>query len=248
MNSIVARSNKDLEKAGEVIIVPIKEDVLPYQTPEEFIARLNKIESPNQRLLTMAKSLFYTRDEPTHEAILIRKMFLAGAIGGLAFGAIMNSGEISSAFIRNYNAAAFEGRYLAKRMYYDRFISGIFSRGLGYAFKTSLLTGTAGCVCFGSITYRNELYLPDWLIGFATLGGLTRLWLGSRAVAAGGLLGSFVGVFGFCVAKGLEAFSGYSVSQLKYIEHTDWLKARHSKHLRLLAFQQEKLDEFRQDD
>lgn len=248
MASNFPRSNKDLDNAAEIILVPKKEDVQYHQDPEEFILRLDKIESPSQRLFTMVKSCFYIKDEPTHEAIMIRRMFLAGAFGGMFFGALLSSGQVTSSYIRKYNAAVFDGQYRARRMYYDNLITGLVTRGLGYTFKTSLLVGGAGLVSYGSITCRNKLYFPDWLLGFATLGGLTRLWLGPRAVVVGGLLGSFTGIFGFGLAKGIEAFSGYSVSQLKYLEHTEWLKSRHNRRMRLLAASEKNIKEFQEND
>lgn len=244
MACLAAKSNKDLEAADEVIIMPPKEDVQYYKDPIEYINRLDKIESPNQRLITLTKSIFNFKEESTHEAYLIRYMFLSGALGGMLFGAFMSKNDVTSSFIRSYNASVFEGKYRAKRMYYDRLISGLFSHGLNHCFKTSLLTGSAGIISFGSITYRNKLYFPDWLIGFTTLGGLSRLWLGSRAVAVGGLLGAIVGTFGFGIAKGLEAFSGYSVSQMRYLEHHEWLTKNHIKHMKYLALQEKELKQF----
>lgn len=244
MTCLAERSNKDLEAADEIIIVPPREDVQYYKDPIEYINRLDEIESPNHRLITLAKSVFNYREEPTHEASMIRYMFISGAAGGMFYGAFMARHDVTSTFIRNYNASVFEGKYRAKRMYYDRLINGLYSHGLNYGFKTSLLAGSASIISFGSITYRNKLYFPDWLVGFTTLGGLTRLWLGSRAVAVGGLLGAIVGTVGFGVAKGLEYFSSYSVAQMRYLDHHEWSTRRQNQRIKFLAGQEKQFKQF----
>ena len=72
MTCLAAKSNKDLEAVDEVIFVPPREDALYYKDPTEYINRLDEIESPNQRLVTLAKSIINFGEEPTHEASLIR--------------------------------------------------------------------------------------------------------------------------------------------------------------------------------
>lgn len=235
----IGRSNRFLDDHEEIIAVPSLEDASYNRDPEEFLVRLAELETPKERLKTLVTTLFYFVEEPTHEALLIRRLGLVGFMGGFVLGGIIGGQGFTNEFIRNHNAAVFEGKHRAHRMYWDNMSTGLLRKGLHYGCKTGLLCSAAGFASFGSIAYRNKLYLPDWLVGFALIGGVSRLWLGSKAFVAGGIIGSCAGLIGFGLAKSFELVSGTSVSQMRYLYHTEWLKAREETRRSYLQTQDE---------
>lgn len=234
-------SNRMFEYAPSIIGTPSYEEALDLETPEERIRRLDTIQTPMERL----KELFVNTMNPRahdlmHEALWIRAMALNGFVGGLFYGGILTSKGAHADYQRQHNAEVFEGRYRGNRHFWDTLITRCFSRGLKYGVRTCLLTSATGFICLGSIAYRNKLYLPDWIIGFTTIGGLSRLWLGSRAVAFGGLLGAAAGLVGYGLAYSFECASGRDVTYFRSIHHSEWLQRREATLRRYqLAHQEE---------
>lgn len=222
----VRSSNKILEVGPEDFVAPPDPSLVTTLKgdPTKLYNRIGELQTPNERLCLLLKSLFNPIEEPTHEAYAIRSMVICGAFVGLVFGGILRSPQAHDDYIRLHNASVFDNKHAARRHYYDSFINTVVRRGIDFGFKLSLLAGSAGIITYGSIAYRDKLYLPDWLIGFGTLGGVSRLWLGSRAVAAGAVIGATGGLIGFGIAKGMESFSGSTATQLRQLNHDRWAR------------------------
>ena len=220
----VSANNKFIDEGPAYIIVPKRDDLI-NRHPEEYLNALDKLESPRQRISLFLRSIVDPREE-THESQWIRTMAAFGGVTGALYGGIVSTSHFQQDYIRKHNAAVFEGRHTAHRHYVDSLIYKAATKAIRPAIVAALLSGSAGVVSFGSINYRNRLYFPDWIIGFAALGGLTRTWLGPRAMAVGGFLGSLAGLFGYGLAFSLEAITGESVTKWRYLHHLEYLEKR----------------------
>lgn len=221
-------SNRYLDDYEDIIHVPKREEVIRYNE-EEHMRMLNDLESPEERLKTLYKSIFDIRTNPTHEAFWIRRMFFAGAITGFIVGGILKNRGGHEKYQRLHNASVFDNKFVGNRHFFDTLITSMFSRGIGYGFKTGIVTGSAALITFTSITYRNQLYLPDFLIGFGAFGGLSRLWLGPKAVLVGSGIGLVGGLLGYGFGKSFELLSGQTITQFRLIHHSAWLHQREAK-------------------
>lgn len=221
--------SNELLDCPEIVIQLPDPDTVYRGDKADILQRLNNLESPSERLLTLAKSVFIPYEDPTHEAYLIRTITLAGASIGFIHGGILNSQHIHEDYIRKHNATIFENKAVADRHFWDNLFWRIGSQGLPNAIKAGLLCGAASTTALGSIVYRNELYLPDWLVGFSAIGSLSRCWLGMRGVVGGGMFGVAAGLIGYGLAKCYELVIGKSVSHMRYIEHSLWLERRAAK-------------------
>lgn len=222
-----SNSNVIFEYAPAVLSTPSYLEAQELETPEERIRRLDTMQSPSDRL----KELFINTLNPRaqdllHEALWIRSMAFNGFMCGLFYGGILTSQGAHADYQRQHNADVFEGRYRGNRHFWDTLITRCAGKGLKYGFRTSLLTGLTGFISLGSITYRNKLYLPDWILGFTTVGCLSRLWLGSKAVAVGGLCGFAAGLIGYGVAASFELAAGRDVTYFRATHHAEWLQKR----------------------
>lgn len=220
--------NELIDRADEVVSVPDPKDVR-IRDPEVYLKRLSDLQTPHQRLAHFLKSVVLFDPDPTHESVWVKKMFIAGAAFGWLFGGLANSSHYHQDYIRRHNAAVFEGRYRAARHLNDSYIYNFITKGTKYGVRTSLLAASVGIISLGSINCRNQLFLPDWIIGFGALGAISRSWLGMRAMAVGGLLGASAGLFGFGLAKSFEMLSGVSVAQMRYLHHTDYMRKREAR-------------------
>lgn len=238
----VDNKNIFIDIADEVIQVPRRDEV-QLKDPEILMKRLQDLQSPSERLRHFFWSMVNFKDQQTHESYYIACMTVTGTTAGWLFGGLAGSKHIHAEYARRHNASVFDGKYRAERHHFDNFVYRIFRRGMKYGVGTGLLCASSGILTFGSINYRNQLYYPDWAIGFATLGAITRCWLGLRGVTAGGVLGLAIGTFGYGLARGFEKLSGQSVTQLRYLNHVEYLRKREAKLERLRRLR----NEFNQD-
>lgn len=237
-----------LDDAERFLRVPKGEDVTYDRDPLDFVIKLNEIEQPIQRLYQFLYSYFNIDDGSLNlESQFVRTMTLAGFLGGASYGALVNTEMIRSRFIRKHNASVFENKYDAQRKYKDYLITRIGSRALKAGIKCGLVVTSAGFISFGSIAYRGELYAPDWLIGFTTLGIASRFSLGPRAWLVGGGAGLTIGALSFGCAKFTEFLTGYTSSQLAYLNYTNWLEGRKRKYEKIRTRQKLHIAEKYQD-
>lgn len=240
-------SNYVVDRADEVITAPKPEDARDYQSPEVYMNRLSSLEEPKDRLKALFTSLVDFQNEPTHEAEMIRHMSIVGTMVGGFFGGLLNSQGAHDRYRRLHNASVFDNQYRGNRHFWDTLLVGVVSKGLKHGVQCFLLTTSVGLIGFGSIAYRNKLYLPDYLVGFGTLGAITRLWLGSRAMLAGAGFGFAIGIFAYGFGKGFELLTGESIAQIRLRNHSQWLVAREARLRRLQTLREEFNNEFRRD-
>lgn len=236
-------SNKPLEKAAEVIIVPRVEDLDPYATPEDLVNRLNQLEQPWDRVKTLLKNYIDIRSEATHEAKWLREVTITTLLAGGFLGALANSRGVHEDYIRKHNAAVFNNQYVGNRHFYDTLLSGLFPKVVRYGVRSCALVTSVSLLSVSSLTYRGKLYAPDWIVGYTAIGALSRLWLGPRAMAVGGLIGSFASLFSIGVVKCLELGTGFSLSRMRLLNHYSWVEAREAKHQEFILAHQKVYDE-----
>lgn len=223
--SVFNHSNEVLDNPGIVIQYP-EISTVKWADKAEYLRRLDVIESPSQRVLTLIKSVFIPWEEPTYEALMIRTSAFGGGCIGFLHGAIMRSQDLHAKYAREHNASVFEHKVLAHRHHFDYLVKNVSIRAWPYAFKSALLCGAASSIAFGTIVYRSDVHYSDWLVGFTTLGALSRSWLGLRGMIGGGMFGVAASVLGYGVAKGYELFTGQTIPQMRYNEHKNWLERR----------------------
>lgn len=237
------RTSHLLEMADEVIIVPEAGDVTQYRDRDQTLARLNELEKPRDRLIQLYKSAFDPRVQPVHESLWIRKFTLMGFFAGMAVGGVLRSPDIHQTYQRRHNADVFDSRYRGNRHFYDTLIRGVVGRGLRAGISISVLLTAFSSLTLGSVVYRGDLYLPDWIIGTATIGALSRLWIGTRGMVAGGIIGASGGLMCFGLTRGLEYLSGSSVSHMRYLHQLEYTKASQARLRRNQAAAEEPIKE-----
>jgi len=223
-----AHSNQTLDLAPEVIVVPDPKLVRSLQDPADAATRFEGL-TPRERLYGLLQSLVqppYFGATPPFEVRLIHSVTYSSFIVGYLVGALLRTGDLQSSYARKHNAAVFEGNYRARRHYFDNMILQVARRGFPFALKVSLFSSSAVLACCSSIAYRNDIFLPDFVVGFATVGGLSRLWLGSRAVAFGAGFGSASALILYSCLKAFEAVTGQNIATLRLIDHSLWLEKR----------------------
>ena len=214
--------------ADEVIQLPDVADAR-IRDPEVYMMRLALMQSPRERLIEYLKSQFIFYQDTTHEVVTTRSMGLVGLSFGWLFGGIYKSRHLFEDFQRQHNASVFDSRYRGQRLYFDNFIYHTIRKGTKFGVGSGLLCYSVGFLAFGSLSYRNELYLPDWLVGFATIGAISRCNLGLRGLVFGTGIGLFGGCLGYGIAALLIAGSGKSVAEMKYMNHMEYLKKRQAQ-------------------
>lgn len=222
-----------IDEADSAIIVPTREEV-EIRDPDEYLKRLSEMQSPEDRLSELLVSIFDPTNVPTHESLYIRTMAFMGCASGWIYGGILKNSDLAAEYARKFNHATYEGRTLARKHYTDHYLYTVAGRGIKHAIGGGLLCGSAGLVAFGSMTYRNKLYYPDWAVGFTTLGALSRFWsLGHRGAIGGGCFGLIGGTIGYGLAKMYEKVLGKSVSEMRYFRHKEYLEFNQSRLKRL---------------
>jgi hypothetical protein len=217
--------NEFFDTADDVIIVPNIEDIR-IKDPEVYMRRLETIQSPRERLLEFLKSQFDLSYEPTHEAVYIRIMGLTGLMFGWLLGGMARTRHTFEDLRRQHNASVFDGHHRAKRYIMDNYVYTSIRKGARVGLGSCLLCSSAGLIGFGTIIYRDRLYLPDWLVGFGTLGAVSRCWLGTRGVVFGAGMGVLAGAFGYGYARFMEISTGKSIAEMRYMTHVEYARKR----------------------
>lgn len=219
-------SRSEFLDRGPAIVEATNPKDLSVKNPDDYIARLDEILSPTERLKLLFVSTVNITKEPTYEALWIRKFFFCGLAGGFFAGAIFNSQDAHADYIRKHNASVFNNKHVGNRHFWDTLIYRCAGKGFRYGSRACVLTTTVAAIGVASITYRNKLYLPDWLLGYTAVGALSRLWLGPRAMAAGAAIFLGCGMFGFAMIRGTEMATGISVSEMEYMSHKNFIARR----------------------
>lgn len=190
---------------------------------ERSLSRMEELQSPAQRVAVIFTSMLNPMEKATHESQWIGKMVLTSFFGGMLYGGIFKAIDIRDKFLRVHNTHVYDNKYLAERAYKDGFVYGTIAKGMKYAVGASLFAGCSGFLIFGSMAYRNRLYLPDWLAGFTVIGAASRFMLGPRGMAVGGLFGLPVGLLCYGLARGVEIATGVTVPQRRLMNHKQYL-------------------------
>lgn len=226
-------ANELYERGPEVIATVEQQDAVPGWNPGNERIRLEEITTPKERIIILLKSYFDIRQhDSTDQANLAREATLGAFVLGMGYGAFIKSNDVREQFIRTHNASIFNHKYTANFKYIDTMILNITSRSFKYGFRAGASVGLLTLLYEGSIAIRSELYAPDWILGTAIFGGLTRLWLGPRAVAFGSLMGSAVGSLFFGLNWLAYRMNPLSVSEINNLRYQEWVKKRDAKLIR----------------
>lgn len=234
LSSTYADTHNQFYDRADEVVTPPERDGLVARDPEFYMSRLREITTPGQQMKEFVLSVFNPyNDNATHEGLFVRSMALYGLTFGWIVGGLLDSKHLHTEYARQHNASVFDGNYRAKRHRYDTLVLTVARRGMPLAFKSSLMALGAGFIGFGSISFRNRLYYPDWVAGCAALGALSRCWLGTRGVVAGAGFGILGGTIGYAMARASEISSGMSVAELRYQEEMQFAQKRRALRDRL---------------
>lgn len=226
-------SNKIIDEGPSVVSVPyLGAADRPTSVDDQFV-KLEAISTPSDRLICLFKSYISLHELPTQEAQAIRSMTLIGAGAGLLWGGLVMSPDLHHEYLRKHNASVFDGQYRGNRHFWDTLLLNIGRRGFKWAVRVSAATTLAGFIGFGSIAYRDRLYLPDWLVSFGALGALSRLWLGSKAILAGTVFGMTAGALGYSYARLTEISTNMTVAEQRSYRHEESSEKRQERRLKL---------------
>lgn len=183
---------------------------------QDLIDRMNDKLSARDRLLLMVRSSLLL-DHTTRESEMIHNAMIIGAGCGMAMGLFYKSTKFTQDFVRNYNDAVFENKYLAKRKYLDNFLYSGFKSGTSYALKVSLLGGASCGALLVPMTIRDEEYrISDATLGMGLVFGLSRLALGMKAVGVGAALGMGLGALSGTLVKIYLNLTGVTPKEMRY--------------------------------
>lgn len=207
---------------------------------EECFNTLNKISSPTERLVLLAKSVVGINQAPTYEGDQIRSAMMIAFGAGMITAGFLSSSDYHKEYQRKYNAAVFEGKHISQRRYFDTLFLNVVSRGFSTAIRASLLTGSALFIGHGSATVRGYVSASDYLIGGSVLGALSRTWLGPNKMLAGAFFGLLGGTICWGVIKGATTLSDISIPQIAYESHMEHVHKHREEHRRRAIAAEEK--------
>lgn len=224
---INTKDNTALDIAEQVIRVPDPKDV-NIKDPEELMRRIDDITSPSGRIKELFLSLIDPFDyNSTHEADVIKFYAITGILGGLVYGGLIRETDLTASYTRRFNAATFDGKHHMRRHLTDTYFLDFFGRGTRWAIYGGLLTGSAATVSMSSIVYRNDLYYPDWAVGYSLLGAASRFWsLGVRGAIGGASFGLAAGTLLYLVSRANLALRGQSVAETKYLHYKEFAEKK----------------------
>lgn len=213
-----------------IIQPPELPEIRPGTTPEDIMTDFDRMMDPNQRLASLFKSLFFINEEQSLEAHKIRQITTAGMLGGIVAKVVMSSKDISESYKLKHNATLHSVKFASHRHFYDSILAEAITKSINFGLKCAVTTGIGVSIPFASVTYRNKLHWPDFLIGMGAVGSLSRTWLGPKAMLFGAGVGTCVGAVFYGWLRLYEMASGKSVIEMRYLEHVRWKKKREEMH------------------
>uniref|UniRef100_A0A1I8P7W6 Complex I assembly factor TIMMDC1, mitochondrial n=1 Tax=Stomoxys calcitrans TaxID=35570 RepID=A0A1I8P7W6_STOCA len=152
----------------------------------------------------------------------LNSIYQAGFLGflvGAIYGGIIQSRVSYMDFMENNQATAFQSHLDAKRKLQDKFTMSFAKGGLKWGWRVALFTTSYyGIVTLVSV-YREKSSIYEYLAAGTLSGALYKFNMGLRGMAAGGIIGGFLGGLGGAVSLLIMSLSGTSMQEVRYWQY-----------------------------
>ncbi|KAH8257837.1 hypothetical protein KR038_001748 [Drosophila bunnanda] len=152
----------------------------------------------------------------------LNSIYQAGFLGfliGAIYGGVTQSRTGYMNFMENNQATAFKSHFDAKKKLQDQFTVNFAKGGFKWGWRVGLFTTSY----FGIITcisvYRGKSSIYEYLAAGSLTGSLYKMNLGLRGMAAGGIIGGFLGGVAGVTSLLLMKASGTSMEEVRYWQY-----------------------------
>ncbi|XP_017047195.1 RPII140-upstream gene protein [Drosophila ficusphila] len=187
------------------------------KTYKAFLASKRPEETGPERLKQM-----FTIDEFGSISSELNSIYQAGFMGfliGAIYGGVTQSRVGYMNFMENNQATAFKSHFDAKKKLQDQFTVNFAKGGFKWGWRVGLFTTSY----FGIITcisvYRGKSSIYEYLAAGSITGSLYKVNLGLRGMAAGGIIGGFLGGVAGVASLLLMKASGTSMEEVRYWQY-----------------------------
>ncbi|EDX12991.1 RPII140-upstream gene protein [Drosophila simulans] len=176
---------------------------------------------PEETGLERLKQMF-SIDEFGSISSELNSVYQAGFLGfliGAIYGGVTQSRVAYMNFMENNQATAFKSHFDAKKKLQDQFTVNFAKGGFKWGWRVGLFTTSY----FGIITcmsvYRGKSSIYEYLAAGSVTGSLYKVNLGLRGMAAGGIIGGFLGGVAGVTSLLLMKASGTSMEEVRYWQY-----------------------------
>ncbi|XP_065722162.2 RPII140-upstream gene protein [Drosophila suzukii] len=187
------------------------------KTYKAFLASKPPEETGPERLKQM-----FSIDEFGSISSELNSIYQAGFLGfliGAIYGGVTQSRVGYMNFMENNQATAFKSHFDAKKKLQDQFTVNFAKGGFKWGWRVGLFTTSY----FGIITcmsvYRGKSSIYEYLAAGSITGSLYKMNLGLRGMAAGGIIGGFLGGVAGVTSLLLMKASGTSMEEVRYWQY-----------------------------
>ncbi|CAO1421891.1 unnamed protein product [Diamesa hyperborea] len=187
------------------------------KTAKEFYLRKNDTETGKDRMYRM-----FTMDEFGRMSSELNAIYQAGFLGmfaGAVYGGFLGSRSAYFDFMDRNQATAFKSHLDAKKKLQDN-VTTNFAKG---AFKFGWRLGLFSISYVGITTmvsvYRGESSIWEYLAAGMLTGSMYKFNMGLRGIAAGGLVGGFLGTIAGGVSLLVLKTTGMSMEEVRYWQY-----------------------------
>ncbi|KAH8278533.1 hypothetical protein KR018_004538 [Drosophila ironensis] len=200
-------------------IGPGADDIVDKEnkTYKSYLTRKQPDETGLERLKQM-----FTIDEFGSISSELNSVYQAGFLGfliGAIYGGVTQSRVGYMNFMENNQATAFKSHFDAKKKLQDQFTVNFAKGGFKWGWRVGLFTTSY----FGIITcisvYRDKSSIYEYLAAGTLTGSLYKMNLGLRGMAAGGIIGGFMGGVAGVASLLLMKASGTSMEEVRYWQY-----------------------------
>ncbi|ALC45552.1 140up [Drosophila busckii] len=194
------------------------------KTYKAFLA--NK-RNDNETGMDRIKQMF-TIDEFGSISSELNSIYQAGFLGflvGAIYGGVIQSRSGYMNFMESNQATAFKSHLDAKKKMQDQFTVNFAKGGFKWGWRVGLFTtsylGIITCIS----VYRGKSSIYEYLAAGTLTGGLYKVNMGLRGMAAGGIIGGFMGGVAGAASLLLMKASGTSMEEVRYWQYK-WRQQR----------------------
>ncbi|XP_064551060.1 RPII140-upstream gene protein [Drosophila montana] len=187
------------------------------KTYKSFLANKPTEETGLERLKQML-----TVDEFGSISSELNSIYQVGFLGflvGAIYGGVTQSRVSYINFMENNQATAFKSHFDAKKKLQDQFTVNFAKGGFKWGWRVALFSTSY----FGIITcisvYRGKSSIYEYLAAGSLTGALYKVNLGLRGMAAGGIIGGFMGGVAGVASLLLMKASGTSMEEVRYWQY-----------------------------
>ncbi|EDW14963.1 RPII140-upstream gene protein [Drosophila mojavensis] len=215
-----------LRKGGRFLIAGIlpgidrsANDVVDKEskTYKSFLAHRRDDETGMERLKQM-----FTVDEFGSISSELNSIYQVGFFGflvGAIYGGVTQSRVSYMNFMENNQATAFKSHFDAKKKLQDQFTVNFAKGGFKWGWRVGLFTTSYFGIITGISVYRGKSSIYEYLAAGSITGALYKLNLGLRGMAAGGIIGGFMGGVAGVASLLLMKASGTTMEEVRYWQY-----------------------------